>query len=124
MTLAARAFLLSTFAGLFVVGAAFLVAKFEAPSPNSYKRPSASASPQTADIIAGGKYYQLSCARCHAADAHGNDKANVPSLVNDNMSDGDMIAVIEDGSSPMPAFKSQYNPQQTKIIVKYLRSLK
>jgi mono/diheme cytochrome c family protein len=114
MSIEMRAFWAALFAGCFVVGATFLLGKLEAPSPGASKLPAEAPPALNSEIAEGGKSYQYSCARCHASDGYGNDKQNVPSLVDEDMSDGEMVVEIEYGENRMPSFVNQYDLKQTQ----------
>jgi len=73
----------------------------------------------------GAGLYKAKCAACHGADAAGKPAAKIPSLVSDEAkkaSDDDTAkAITEKAKHPAPV--KSLTPDQTKMIVTYIRSL-
>jgi mono/diheme cytochrome c family protein len=121
MRIELRALSAAVFAGLMAVFGTLSIATLV--SGTERQRPAlVEASPATsAEVIQGGRYYQKSCARCHAADGFGEGTA--PSLHEEDMSDNDIVQEIEYGENKMPAFDKVYNSKQIEDLAKYVRSL-
>jgi mono/diheme cytochrome c family protein len=73
----------------------------------------------------GGATYKAKCAACHGADAAGKPAAKIPSLVSDDvkkLSDDDLAKAIT-GQAKHPSGIKSLTPDQTKMVVSYIRSL-
>jgi mono/diheme cytochrome c family protein len=73
----------------------------------------------------GASLYKTKCAACHGADAAGKPAAKIPSLVSDDAkkaSDADLSKDITE-KAKHPATIKSLTPDQTKMIVTYVRSL-
>ncbi len=130
MSIELKAFGVAAFAGVFVVASTFCVAKFAAPArqsdPTSLIAPTnlpPLTNAELADqVTQGGKYFQESCARCHGSDAYGHGEA--PSLVDEDMSDGEILTEIYYGKGRMPSFSKKYSTLQIQQLTRFIRSLK
>lgn len=82
--------------------------------------------PAKADVAAAEATYKAKCAGCHGADGKGKPAMKTKDLASadvQKMSDADLSAVITNGKSPMPAYKTM-TPDQVKDMVAYIRSFK
>ena len=70
----------------------------------------------------GHQFFVLSCAECHAADAHGDEG---PDLHNLAISNGRIKNTILKGiKDEMPSFAQKYQESQINALTAYLRTLK
>ena len=85
-----------------------------------------------ASAPAGGEaaalYQSLSCAACHGADGKGNaTMKDIPNFADaawqKKATDAEMIAVIQNGKPPMPAYRGRLTDEQLKALVSHIRSL-
>jgi cytochrome c6 len=74
--------------------------------------------------------YKSKCAACHGADGKGSAMGKKLGVLDfgspdvQKMSDDQLAAIISDGKGKdMPSYKKSLNPQQTKDLVGYIRSL-
>jgi mono/diheme cytochrome c family protein len=82
--------------------------------------------PAKADTAAAEATYKAKCAGCHGADGKGKAAMKTKDLASDDvqkMSDADLSAIITNGKSPMPAYKTM-TADQVKDMVAYIRSFK
>ena len=86
-----------------------------------------------ASIAAGKRAYQRLCVKCHGPEGKGDGSAAtgaVPPDLTDaqsdyGSSDGDLFAVIHDGTSPdMEGYAGRLNDTEMWNIVNYLKTLK
>ncbi len=83
-------------------------------------------SPAKADTAAAEATFKAKCAGCHGADAKGKPAMKTrdwSSAEVQKMSDADLSAVITNGKSPMPAYKT-LTADQVKDLVAYVRTFK
>lgn len=83
-------------------------------------------SPAKADTAAAEATFKAKCAGCHGADGKGKAAMKTrdwSSADVQKMSDADLAAVITNGKSPMPAYKTM-TPDQVKDMVAYVRTFK
>jgi mono/diheme cytochrome c family protein len=81
-------------------------------------------SPAKGDVAAAEATFKAKCAACHGADAKGKPAMKTrdwSSTEVQKMSDADLAAVITNGKSPMPAYKTM-TADQVKDLVAYLRT--
>jgi len=74
----------------------------------------------------GATLYKTKCAACHGADGAGKPAAKIPSLVSDEAkktSDDDMAKAVAE-KPKHPGMVKSLTPDQVKMIVTYIRSLK
>ncbi len=80
--------------------------------------------PAKADVAAAEATYKAKCAGCHGADGKGKAAMKTRDWTSadvQKMSDADLAAVITNGKSPMPPFKS-LTADQVKDLVAYVRT--
>jgi alcohol dehydrogenase (cytochrome c) len=79
---------------------------------------------QTALVQAGSKLFNPTCSSGYCHGAQGKD-GSAPALQGRSFTPEYLTRVISDGvpGTPMPAFKSQYTPEQIKQLVAYVLSL-
>ena len=83
-------------------------------------------SPAKADVAAAEATYKAKCAGCHGADAKGKPAMKTRDWSSEDiqkMSDAELGAIITNGKSPMPAYKTM-TADQVKDMVAYVRSFK
>ncbi len=83
-------------------------------------------SPAKADTAAAEATFKAKCAGCHGADGKGKAAMKTrdwSSADVQKMSDADLAAIITNGKSPMPAYKTM-TPDQVKDMVAYVRTFK
>ena len=83
-------------------------------------------SPAKADTAAAEATFKAKCAGCHGADGKGKAAMKTrdwSSADVQKMSDADLAAIITNGKSPMPAYKTM-TPDQVKEMVAYVRTFK
>ena len=83
-------------------------------------------SPAKADTAAAEATFKAKCAACHGADAKGKPAMKTRDWSSPDvqkMSDADLTAVITNGKSPMPAYKT-LTADQVKDLVAYVRTFK
>jgi cytochrome c6 len=83
-------------------------------------------SPAKADTAAAEATFKAKCAGCHGADGKGKPAMKTrdwSSADVQKMSDADLAAIITNGKSPMPAYKTM-TPDQVKDMVGYVRTFK
>lgn len=83
-------------------------------------------SPAKADTAAAEATFKAKCAGCHGADGKGKPAMKTRdwgSADVQKMSDADLTAIITNGKSPMPAYKTM-TPDQVKDMVAYVRTFK
>ncbi len=83
-------------------------------------------SPAKADTAAAEATFKTKCAGCHGADGKGKAAMKTrdwSSADVQKMNDADLAAVITNGKSPMPAYKTM-TPDQVKDMVAYVRTFK
>jgi mono/diheme cytochrome c family protein len=83
-------------------------------------------SPAKADTAAAEATFKAKCAGCHGADAKGKSAMKTRDWTSadvQKMSDADLAAIITNGKSPMPAYKTM-TPDQVKDMVAYVRTFK
>ena len=83
-------------------------------------------SPAKADTAAAEATFKAKCAGCHGADGKGKPAKKTrdwSSADVQKMSDADLAAIITNGKSPMPAYKTM-TPDQVKDMVAYVRTFK
>lgn len=75
-------------------------------------------------------FYKSKCAACHGADGKGSAMGKKLGALDfaspevQKMTDDQLAATINDGKGKdMPSYKKSLNPQQTKDLVGYVRSL-
>ena len=101
------------------------------PAAKKLKNPAA-ASPES--VAAGQQLYAKYCRFCHGADAKGNGPmapkgTHPPDLTAgkaQELTDGEIFAVIRDGAGPhqeMKPFKGKMQEQEMWNVVNYLRSI-
>jgi cytochrome c6 len=74
--------------------------------------------------------FKAKCAGCHGADGSGNTSVGKSLKLRDlgsadvqKQTDADLIAIITNGKSPMPAYKGKLTDAQIKQLVAYVRDL-
>jgi len=83
-------------------------------------------SPAKADTAAAEATFKAKCQGCHGADGKGKAAMKTRDWTSadvQKMSDADLAAVITNGKSPMPAYKTM-TPDQVKDMVAYVRTFK
>ena len=96
-----------------------LVGSHEQPSTESWFSFAPMTTPD--DVVAGRKLFLVSCASCHAPDAHGDEG---PDLYDLQISDRRIATVIKKGiKGEMPSFSRKINDAQIVQLRAYLRSL-
>ena len=81
-------------------------------------------SPANADVAAAEATYKAKCAACHGADGKGKAAMKTHDWTSadvQKMSDPELAAVITNGKTPMPPFKS-LTADQVKDLVAYVRT--
>lgn len=75
--------------------------------------------------------YKSKCQACHGADAKGDTPAGKKVGAKDfhspevaKMPDTELFDIIKKGKQKMPAYDKKLTDDQTKALVKYIRSLK
>ena len=74
----------------------------------------------------GAALYKTKCAGCHGADAKGKPAMKTRDWSSEDiqkMSDDELGAIITNGKSPMPAYKTM-TADQVKDMVAYVRTFK
>lgn len=84
-----------------------------------------------ADAAGAKLYRQKACHGCHGADGSGNTPIGKSVGARDlrseevqKQSDEALAAVITEGRGKMPSFKSSLSPQQIRLVIAHIRSLK
>jgi len=74
--------------------------------------------------------YKAKCAMCHGADGSANTPAGKATKARDfhdpdviKATDADLTTAIAKGRNKMPAFSKQYNEEQMKALVAYVRDM-
>lgn len=74
--------------------------------------------------------YKAKCAMCHAADGSGNTPAGKAMKARDfhdaeviKATDADLTLAITKGRNKMPAYGTQFSPDQVKGLVAYIRDM-
>jgi mono/diheme cytochrome c family protein len=76
---------------------------------------------QTSFLPLGHTAYTKYCSSCHGDQGQG---IMGPDIRNEDMSDGDITNIINQGSGRMPAFKTVLTTDQISGVVMYVRTLK
>jgi cytochrome c6 len=79
----------------------------------------------------GEALFKAKCAPCHGADGKGDTSMGKMLKVRDlsspevqKQSNAELTAIIENGKSPMPAYKDKLSSGDIKELVSYIRTLK
>jgi len=118
-------------AWLFLVGLTGIAQSGPDPAAKKLKNPVPS---NSESIAAGQQLYGKYCRFCHGADAKGNGPmapkgTHPPDLTSgkvQDLTDGEIFAVIRDGTGPhqeMKPFKGKMQEQEMWNVVNYLRSI-
>jgi mono/diheme cytochrome c family protein len=101
--------------------------------PQSATNTTAQATPPTASPLEQGKKLFISgCANCHGMDGTGSlMRGMMPNIgdltspeLHNKLKDEDIERTISNGKDKMPPFKEVFKPDQIKLIVAYVRTLK
>jgi mono/diheme cytochrome c family protein len=82
--------------------------------------------PAKADVAAAEATFKAKCAGCHGADGKGKPAMKTRDWSSEDiqkMSDAELGAIITNGKSPMPAYKTM-TADQVKDMVAYVRTFK
>ena len=70
----------------------------------------------------GAALYKSKCAMCHGANGEGKAAMKTTAFKKD-MTEADIVKIIESGKGKMPAYKGKLSPDEITQVAKHVKSL-